>query len=425
MATAKITKKFLDSLPPGSKRYTVYDAELKGFGVRFAPSGLVTYIVEYRPHGGGRNVQKKRMSIGKVGEITPDQARNLARDRLSEVRHGQDPLADRQSKRRELTMMGLIDLWDIDNPPGRRTGKPMAPRTKRNTLARLRHHVLPILGRKRVTEVRVEDVNDFIQRVSKGETARNEISSKKRGRIKVRGGAGAARKVAGDLSIIFSYAIEKGIVAANPVSGARKPKPGKRYDFLSEVEFAALGKALTELQAEGVNATGIAILRLILLTGARPSEIEQLQWSEVDFKTRTLRLTQSKTGYSARPISQAALDLIGKQRRREDNPCVFPASRGKGHFAGSKKIWVDVRTRAGLPGRVRYHARHAVASIAISEGVDILSVAAMLGHKSPRTTLAVYAHVIDNRASQAADLIGEKIAAAIETDATPLQREEK
>src|SRR3546814_15374264 len=65
-------------------RYPVYDAELKGFGVIVLPSGIISYIVEYRPDGGGRNVAKKRMTLGRVGEITPDQARTIARDRMAE-----------------------------------------------------------------------------------------------------------------------------------------------------------------------------------------------------------------------------------------------------------------------------------------------------------------------------------------------------
>src|SRR3546814_12164743 len=86
MATAKLTKRYIDGLKPAAKRYPVYDAELKGFGVIVLPSGIISYIVEYRPDGGGRNVAKKRMTLGRVGEITPDQARKLARDRRAEVR---------------------------------------------------------------------------------------------------------------------------------------------------------------------------------------------------------------------------------------------------------------------------------------------------------------------------------------------------
>jgi integrase len=93
----------------------------------------------------------------------------------------------------------------------------------------------------------------------------------------------------------------------------------------------------------------------------------------------------------------------------KDSPFVFPATRGRGHFTNSKKIWSQARERAGLPNRVRYHARHAMASLALSEGVDVASVAAMMGHKSARTTLSVYAHVIDSRAAQAANSMGDKI----------------
>src|SRR3546814_10217674 len=98
---------------------------------------------------------------------------------------------------------------------------------------------------------------------------------------------------------------------------------------------------------------------------------------------------------------------------RTQSPYVFPATRGNGHFKVAKKIWNQARTKANLPGRVRYHARHAMATFALSDGVDPVSVAALLGHKGPRTTLATYAHVIDDRAAKAAEDMGRKIAAAI------------
>ena len=413
MPAEKITKRLVDSLTPKDRPYITFDTDLKGFGVRVMPSGVATYVVEYRPDGGGRKVTKKRMTIGRVGELTPDQARDIARDRLGEVRHGHDPLADRQTKRRELNITDLIDQWAEENPPGRRTGKPMEPRTHDNTKARLRHHVVPILGRKRVSAVTIDDVNDFIRRVTKGETARSFPSAKKRGRINVRGGPGAALKVCSDLSLIFNYAIEKRVVTANPVTAARKPKPGKRYDFLSAEEFGKIGEALIALEAEGVNPIGIAILRVILLTGARPCEIEGLKWSEIDVERRCLRLQKSKIGHSSRPLSSAALDILVTQPRHANSPFVFPATRGDGYFTDSKNTWVLARNLAGLPNRVRYHARHAMASFALSEGIDVVSVAALLGHKGPRTTLTTYAHVIDGRASQAAQDVGALISGMI------------
>lgn len=409
MASAKITKRCIEALSPRARAFAVYDTELKGFGVRVMPSGLVSYIVEYRPGHGGRKSQKKRMTLGRAGELTPDQARELARDFLGEVRHGGDPLADRQAKRREGCLADFIETWAEENPPGRRTGRPMRAKTLANTLARLRHHAVPILGRKRLSEITTLDVNDFIARVARGETAVNRASLKKRGRIKVRGGPGAARKVAGDLSLVLGHAVERGIINTNPVTPARKPSPGKRHDFLTEQECERLGAALRALEAEGANPSGIACIRLMLLTGARPSEIEALKWSEVDLEGRCLRLGESKTGFSNRPVSQAAIDVISSLTRNARSPYVFPATRGLGHYCGSKKIWVLARNRAELPGRVRYHARHALASHALARGIDIATVAALLGHKNPRTTLSTYAHVLNERVHDAADAIGSKI----------------
>lgn len=416
MATEKLTKRHIDSLKASPKPYRHYDTELKGFGVLVLPSGVKSYIVEYRPDGGGRNVAKKRMTLGRVGELTPEQARTMARDRLADVRRGSDPLSDRQTKRREQKLSEFIDQWESDAPAGKRTGRPMKERTRTYMLARLRHHVVPLLGAKRVSDVTTEDINGMIRRIARGETAKDVPSEKKRGRVKVRGGEGAALKVASDLSIIFNYAVEKRLIPTNPVTHARKPRAGKRHDFLTASEFGQIAQALAELEAEGCNPAGIAILRVILLTGARPSEIEGLKWAEVDTDHRCLRLVESKTGYSLRPLSQAAVDILSAISRSA-SPYVFPATRGDGHFTGAKKIWNQARAKAGLPGRVRYHARHAMATFALADGVDAVSVAAILGHKGPRTTLATYAHVIDGTAARAVEAVGLKIAVAMQAAA--------
>lgn len=414
MATAKITRRTIDALTPAEKPFIVYDAELKGFGVRVMPSGVATYVVEYRPGEGGRGVAKKRMALGRTTELAPDEARKLAQDSLSAVRHGDDPLLERETRRREIKLSELIDLWEKEKPAGRKTGKPMAERTRTNTLARLRHHVVPLMGRKRVSAVTPDDVNDMMQRVANGETKRDEKSERKRGRIVVTGGEGAARKVASDLSIIYGYAVEKRMVDANPVAAARKPPAGKRNDYLRSEHIEAIAKALVKMEASGANPRGVAILRLILLTGARPSEIEGLKWSEIDFHANCLRLADSKTGYSIRPLATAAMAILAKCERVQGSPYVFPATRGDGYYTGSKKLWNEARKIADLPDRVRYHARHAVATLALSAGHDVASVAAIMGHRGPRTTLSTYAHVIDDRAANAAERVAGSIAAAME-----------
>jgi Arm DNA-binding domain len=69
---AKLTKRNVDALKPQAKAFVAYDSELQGFGVRVMPSGHKSFIVEYRPHGGGRSVTTRRLTLGALGALTTD-----------------------------------------------------------------------------------------------------------------------------------------------------------------------------------------------------------------------------------------------------------------------------------------------------------------------------------------------------------------
>jgi Arm DNA-binding domain len=77
---AKLTKRAVDALSPRRKAYAAYDSELRGFGVRVMPGGHKSFIVEYRPHGGGRGNATRRLTLGAYGALTPDQARRAAQE---------------------------------------------------------------------------------------------------------------------------------------------------------------------------------------------------------------------------------------------------------------------------------------------------------------------------------------------------------
>ena len=108
----KLTKHSLTSLEPRSKPYIEYDADLSGFGVAVYPSGIKSWVCEYRPHGGGRGVAKKRVTLGKISQLTPDQARKAAADMLAVVRLGRDPAQEKMERRASVTVGELIDFFD-------------------------------------------------------------------------------------------------------------------------------------------------------------------------------------------------------------------------------------------------------------------------------------------------------------------------
>ncbi|MBZ9851356.1 site-specific integrase [Mesorhizobium sp. CA14] len=410
-----LTKRVVDAAERSDRRYFVWDSELSGFGLRVEKSGAKTFVVRYRAEGGGRSAAQRYVTIGRLGTLTPEQARKQAKAVLGGVAKGEDPADERRAKRREMKITGLIDLYEDEGcviQRGKRQGQPMKPLTKQLTLARLRNHVVPLLGHKRVSELNAGDIERFVRDVTAGKANRDEKLGPRR-RIIVRGGEGAARKVVRDLSAVFSFAIRSEIVERNPCETAAVRKTdNQRKRFLVLDEVTRLGSALDELEAEGVNPKAINIARLWALTGCRREEIASLKWTEVNFAEGLLELDDSKTGRSIRPLGAAAVALLESLPREAGSNFVFPAARGDSYFQGTKRIWAKAITKAKLPGVTPHTLRHTIGSTAISTGEALALTGAILGHSNPRST-AIYAHVQNDPSRRAANRVTKKIAAAL------------
>lgn len=414
---AKLTKSTADSALPGSSRYTIWDDVLSGFGLRVEPSGTRSWVAKYRAEGGGRNAAQRLVSLGRFPAVSASEARKEATTILAAASLGQDPAGDLAAKRRELRMRDLIDLYEMEGlvvQRGARIGTPMKPLTARYTVARLRHHVIPLLGSRRVSEIIEGDVEAFSRAVSKGKTAKDEKTGPRR-RIIVKGGEGAARKVVRDLSAVFAFAQRRRLVSANPVTNASVRKTDNRRErFLSIEEVQRLGEAFNELEAEGVNPKAANIARLWVLSGCRRNEIEGLRWTEVDLERGLLIFDDTKTGRSVRPLGGPAVALLDAlfAKRVDEAKYVFPAERGKGFYQGTKKVWPEAIRRADLPGVSPHVLRHTLGSTAASTGEALLMVGSLLGHANTRST-AIYAHVAYDPARLAADRVTAPLAAAL------------
>jgi len=414
--TMRINNQTADAAKPKQARYVIWDAELSGFGLRIAPTGVRSWIASYRA-GGGRKAPQRLMTLGTYPKVGAPAARSAAMKVLAAAALGHDPAGDRAAKRREMTIADLVDLYERDGcfvQRGIRQGQPMRATTKAYTMARLRHHVVPLLGAKRVSEVTEADVERFARDVARGRTAKDEKVGKRR-RIIVRGGEGAARKVVRDLSALLSFAQRQRIVSSNPVATASVRKTDNRRErFLSLDEVKRLGAALDAVEAEGANPMAVNQARLWALTGCRRNEIAGLQWSEVDFERGLLILGDTKTGRSVRPLGAAAQALLKGLRSKAEGKStfVFPAVRGKAFYQGAKRIWPTVTNKAVLKGVTPHTLRHTVGSSAASAGEALLMVGSILGHANARST-QIYAHIAHDPAKLAADRATGPLAEAL------------
>ena len=218
----RLTKSGVDAALPREKQYMIWCGELKGFGVFLQLSGSRTYFIDYR------NISdvRLRMTIGWHGPITAEQARKLAIATFGETVKGDDPAEERATRRKSLTVKELCERYLAPADKGLILGKGDRPR-KASTLytdhGRIARHVLPLLGTKRVEDLKPADVNRFIRDVASGNTAFVGKTSKKRGKSIVKGGLGTAARTTGFLGGLFSVAISEGIIASNPAEGIMRP----------------------------------------------------------------------------------------------------------------------------------------------------------------------------------------------------------
>lgn len=404
----KLTKSIVEAAAPRAKQYSVWCSELPGFGVYIQPTGSRTYFVDYRNADGVR----RRMTIGRHGKITTEEARKLAIATLGSTVRGEDPAEERTTRRKSLTVAELCDAYLKAAEKGLiigRSGRPKKASTLGTDRGRVERHIKPLLGRKLVIDLQRSDIARFIRDVTAGKTAADVKTDRKRGRAIVEGGAGTAARTAGLLGGILSYAVSEGVLQTNPARGVKRPADNKRERRLDAKEYRALGKALADAEAEMELPQAVAGTWLIALTGCRYGEVQALKWSEVDIEGEALRLGDTKTGASVRPLSKRAIEVLDKIERVDGNPYVLPAVRKtKGHYGSLAAAVERIVAKATLAGVTSHTLRHSFASVGDDLGFTENTIGSVIGHAGHSIT-SRYIHKLDSVLIAAANKIANEI----------------
>jgi integrase len=399
----KLSKSRVEAAAPRVKQFTLWCSELKGFGVFVQPSGSRTYFVDYRNRSGVR----RRMTIGRHGTITAEQARKLAIAALGRIVKGEDPAEERATRRTALTVKELCDRYLAAAGKGLILGKGNRPK-KASSLyvdhGRIKRHILPLLGNSRVQDLKSSDIYRFLSDVASGKTSTIQETRKKRGKSIVRGGLGTASRTVGLLGGMLTYAVEQGIIEKNPVHGIRKPADRVRDRRLSEDEYRLLGKILNEKKTNEQFRTTTEIIRFIALTGCRRGEAVHLQWREVDQRNSCVRLIDSKEGKSMRAVGLPVLDLLDLIRTEKSDGVVFQGTVEGKPLIGFPKLWKKLLKDTALADITPHVLRHGFSSIANDLGFTEATIRALVGHSGGSVT-GRYIHTVDTLLVMAADTV--------------------
>ena len=346
----------------------LWDSAAPGLGLRARPNGRKTWIVHRRCNG---SVVKR--TLGALDALTVEDARHATRAMFAETQANGTPAA-------VPTVRTFAPAFLAD------CAERWKPATRDAHADGMRRHILPALGDRRVDAVTAKDVRNWF----------DDLSVTR---------AGSANRALAVLSSMMKHAEALGLRRedSNPCKGLRRRKSGFEAHYLTDDEFAALGRALVGAEAEWPVA--VAALRFLLYTGARKSEALRLKWEHVHGDRAVL--PDSKTGPRTLWLASPARAVLAARQRRTNCPWVFASPCGGP--ATVDKAWNAIRAGTGLPTLRIHDLRHSHAAVAVGGGEGLRVVAGLLGHADIKTTFG-YAHLAEDSVFDAANRVSRGLA---------------
>ena len=250
----KLTKSRVDKLQPNGKDFFVWDDEISGFGIRVSPKGTKTYIIQYRFKG-----RTQRVTIGRTGSVTADEARKAAKIMFGDIAKGKSPALEAQKNHRSPTL-NVVTLRFFDE----HVSVKLKPSTQADYMRVVKKHILPKFGKHRIGEITHSDILSL--------------------HISMKNTPYRANCVVRVFSKLFNLCEEWGLLekGSNPCRFVKPYKEHSRNRFLDKTELKPLWEMLDESYQDGTAGLyAINAYKLLILTGCRLSEIQKLKWTYI------------------------------------------------------------------------------------------------------------------------------------------------
>jgi integrase len=420
MAKRQITTTLVKNTSPAATDIWVSDTELRGFGLRVRPNGSKYFVYRYQLNG-----KRKLKILGPSNVLTVARARKAALELAGVVAADRDPLQEEQDRLEQVArekeeaeaQVSLSDFCDIYLEDAKKGLVTYRQRPKKaSTLAvddgRIERHIKPIIGKVKLPSLTGKDVSRLYEAVLTGETAVDEKTGP-RGRAIVTGGPTAANRAVGLLGGILSYARKKHLIEGNPVQGFEKHADKERDRVLTDKELKALGNKTRAIEADeeatGAERMAAQVIRVLLLSGCRASEITAIKKDELDVEGSCIRFGDTKTGRQVRALGSAAISQLQRAPGFKDDKAeyLYPATRGDGSLSSIGKIWRQIRDDLKLEGVTPHSFRHTFATIAHDElGYSERTIDGLLGHAFKK---GKYIHTVDRTLVMTANSVSAEI----------------
>jgi integrase len=362
----RITKRSCDDLAKGE---TIYDTEIRGFRAVCLPSGRITFGYQYSSRKGGRPY----LTLGLMGEITPDQARDLAADAAAAVRKGRDPAAERQMKeaKSKNTVNHVIDEW-----LAKYARDPSDPLRSADAIEDIfDRHVRPAIGEKAIYDVTRDDIVPMLDNV------RDNGGSK--------GGGPMANRVHSHLKTVFEWWRDRDSkFITQPLTKKKPAKEKARTRFLPFEEVLDLWRASDELG--GVHKH---YWKAVLFCGGRRSEVSAMHSSELDTARENWMVPADRYKTKVNHVVPLTPSLKALLPELPKNGYVFSTTGGDVPISGFSKMKMaldkkiaEIRKREGRPPMTPWQIRdlrRSCRTLMIGIGIPEQHAKAVNGHKIP------------------------------------------
>jgi len=364
---------------PREKEYVVWDDTISGLGVRIYPNGARSFFLRRRlPDGRMRSV-----TLGSADGMSLPEARSEARRALATLLEAPQKAGGPRYPGRPMAAFAEEFV--------ERHARHWKPNTLAISRRFIRDDILPVFGDMTVDAIAVEHVQDWFASMA----AR----------------PGTANRAMPVLSVMMRMAELWGyrLHNTNPCRNTRRYRMAPKERYLTAGEMARLNAVLTRDEFWCPHV--VAVIRLLLLTGCRVGEVLSLEWDWI--RGRRIFLPDSKSGPRTVWLSNAARAVIDSiPRYGEECPYLFPGRPPTRPIRNIDMQWGRIRREAGLSDVRLHDCRHSWASVAAMNGVDMVTIAKLLGHALVETTER-YVHLSDRSVAEAAERVSGRIQAAL------------